>query len=118
LSDEGASLDGFSQLNASFSSEAGGVKHIFPFSFPFRGKYPKGDRVFFLVTFCIKTKSKSGFGAEAPLKILLSLYTDNHKKQKANDILQYTSVLFQKYERLFSKCHWPNSKYQGQFTKS
>ena len=49
LSDEGASLDGFSQLNASFSSEGGAV-------------------LTFLLTFCVKTKSKSGFGAEAPIK--------------------------------------------------
>jgi hypothetical protein len=48
LSDEGASLDGFSQLNACFSSEAG---EVLPF----------------LLTFCGKTKSKSGFGAEALL---------------------------------------------------
>jgi len=42
LSDEGASLDGFSQLSVSFSSEAGAVLN-------------------FLLTFCFKTKSKSGF---------------------------------------------------------
>ena len=49
LSDEGASLDGFSQLSVSFSSETGVV-------------------LTFLLTFCVKTKSKSGFGAEAPIK--------------------------------------------------
>ena len=49
LSDKGASLDGFSQLSASFSSEAGAV-------------------LTFLFTFCVKTKSKSGLGAEAPVK--------------------------------------------------
>ena len=43
------SLDGFSQLSVSFSSEAGVV-------------------LSFLLTFCVKTKSKSGFGAEAPIK--------------------------------------------------
>jgi hypothetical protein len=42
-------LDGFSQLSASFSSEAGAV-------------------LTFLLTFCVKTKSKSGFGAEAPIR--------------------------------------------------
>jgi len=42
-------LDGFSQLSVSFSSEAGAV-------------------LTFLLTFCGKTKSKSGFGAEAPTK--------------------------------------------------
>jgi len=49
LSNEGASLDGFSQLSVGFSSEAGAV-------------------LTFLLTFCVKTKSKSGFGAEAPTK--------------------------------------------------
>ena len=67
LSDEGASLDGFSQLSVSFSSEAGAV-------------------LTFLLTFCVKTigakrksptpkqinspeaKSKSGFRTEAPTK--------------------------------------------------
>ncbi|MBV5281107.1 MAG: hypothetical protein JZU53_01605 [Paludibacter sp.] len=38
MSDEGASVDGFSQLNVSFSSEAGAV-------------------LTFLLTFCGKTKS-------------------------------------------------------------
>ncbi|HEY6914223.1 MAG TPA: hypothetical protein VI413_06055 [Paludibacter sp.] len=58
MSDEGASLDGFSQLNASFSREAGEV-------------------LTFLLTFCGKTKSKSGFGAEAPVKET-SLFQMNH----------------------------------------
>ena len=42
-------MDGFSQLSVSFSSEAGAV-------------------LTFLLTFCVKTKSKSGFGAEALIK--------------------------------------------------
>ena len=43
----------FSFPKASFSSEAGVV-------------------LSFLLTFCGKTKSKSGFGAEAPIKIIVS----------------------------------------------
>ena len=45
------SLDDLSLPNVDFSSEAGEV-------------------LMFLLTFCIKTKSKSGFGAEAPLSEL------------------------------------------------
>jgi hypothetical protein len=57
LSDEGASLDGFRQLSVSFSSEAGAV-------------------LTFLLPFCVKTKRKSGFGAEAPLKQNNTLLSD------------------------------------------
>jgi hypothetical protein len=42
LSDKGASLDGFSQLNASFSSEAGGVLIFFASFFLSRKKMKWG----------------------------------------------------------------------------
>jgi hypothetical protein len=53
------SLDDLSLPKANFSSEAGEV-------------------LTFLLTFCFKTKSKSGFGAEAPIRELakVKLFTD------------------------------------------
>ena len=64
LSNEGASLDGFSQLSASFSSEADVVlKSTFKrnqrqiFFFDERSAF---NEINFLLTFCVKTKSKLG----------------------------------------------------------
>ena len=51
----------FSRSSANFLSEAGAV-------------------LTFLLTFCVKTKSKSGLGAEAPLEIMSGLYALNHIK--------------------------------------
>ncbi|MFT3751430.1 MAG: hypothetical protein QM800_00570 [Paludibacter sp.] len=63
MSDEGASLDGFSQLNASFSSEAGEVLTFFGY---------------FLAS---RQKSDWGLG-QSPIRNNVGLYADNYKKYK------------------------------------
>ena len=68
------SLDDLSLPNVDFSSEAGEV-------------------LMFLLTFCIKTKSKSGFGAEAPLSELAKVEY-YYKKAEQNYSFQNNSSAF------------------------
>ena len=58
------SLDGFSQLSVSFSSEVGVVKHFYMFPSLF-GEGVRRTGELFLPTFCVKAKSRSGLWAEA-----------------------------------------------------
>jgi len=64
LSEERASLDGFSQLNASFSSEAGEVL------------------TFFASFFVSRQKMKSGFRGETPIGFI---YLENAYKIKSTN---------------------------------
>jgi len=84
-------LDGFSQLSVGFSSEAGVVKHFLPSSLSHWRGCPSVDGQVrcFLLTFCVKTKSKSGFGAEAPIKqnSFLLMYYGVYKYWERNDVL-------------------------------
>ena len=84
-------MDDFSLPNANFLSEAGEV-------------------LTFLLTFCVKTKSKSGFGAEAPLselaKVELYIYIFSQYIKLNNNIAFTTTTKTLTINKIMGKMYF------------